>query len=150
MAMAADYLERSGYRLPTEAEWEYACRADAPTSRYYGTAEEMLPHYAWYLLNAHQRAWPVGQKKPNDFGLFDMHGHVWAWCQDRYGPYPEAGADQAVEDSEDKDNKDAESRLLRGGAFFNYAMSARSANRFRYAPANRDHSLGFRLARTYR
>jgi formylglycine-generating enzyme required for sulfatase activity len=150
MRMAAGYLGRTGYRLPTEAEWEYACRAGAVTSRSYGTAEEMLPRYAWYLQNAHERAWPVGQKKPNDFGLFDMHGNVSVWCQDRYGSYPEAGPDEAVEDGEDKDNTDAIIRLLRGGAFLVNAVDVRSANRSGYAPSNGISYFGFRPARTCR
>jgi formylglycine-generating enzyme required for sulfatase activity len=88
MVMEEGYLRQTGYRPPTEAEWEYACRAGAGTSRYYGAAEELLPRYAWYIGNAHEQAWPVGQKKPNDFGLFDMHGNVWVWCQDRGGGLP--------------------------------------------------------------
>jgi formylglycine-generating enzyme required for sulfatase activity len=150
MVMQAGYLRRTGYRLPTEAEWEYACRAEAETSRYYGASEEMLLRYAWHLQNAHERAWPVGQKKPNDFGFFDMHGNVWTWCQDRYGPYPEAGGDEPVVDGEDKDTADAESRLLRGGSFISYAVYVRSASRYRFAPAFRSDNFGFRPARTFR
>jgi formylglycine-generating enzyme required for sulfatase activity len=150
MTMAAAYLERTGYRLPTEAEWEYACRAGAGTSRYFGGSEEMLPRYAWYSQNSHGHAWPVGQKKPNDFGLFDMQGSVWVWCQDRYGPYPEVGADQALEDREDKENKDAEHRSLRGGAFYYNAVFVRSGLRNWDVPSFRINYFGFRLARTYR
>ena len=68
------YLELSGYRLPTEAEWEYACRAGTVTSRYYGLTDTLLAKYAWYEANGQNRTWPVGSLKPNDFGLFDMHG----------------------------------------------------------------------------
>ena len=75
------YLELSGYRLPTEAEWEYACRAGTVTSRYYGETEELLKHYGWYAKNAELRTWPVGSKKPNDWGLFDLHGNIYCWCQ---------------------------------------------------------------------
>src|SRR5262249_29326460 len=87
MQLAPDYLQRTGYRLPTEAEWEYACRAGAVTSRYYGESEELLEKYAWYGKNSAQRTWPVGILKPNDFGLFDMHGQVDVWCQDEYKDY---------------------------------------------------------------
>src|SRR5262249_20261050 len=80
LPLPADYLSRTGYRLPTEAEYEYACRAEAETSRFYGAAEERLANYAWYSHNSQNRTWPVGQKKPNDFGLFDGLGNVWQWC----------------------------------------------------------------------
>src|SRR5439155_4468852 len=75
--LPANHLERTGYRLPTEAEWEYACRAGAVTSRFYGSANDLLGHYSWFAGNSDDRAWPVARKKPNDFGLFDMHGNVW-------------------------------------------------------------------------
>src|SRR5438094_7675754 len=84
MTLPADYLQRSGYRLPTEAEWEYACRAGAVTSRYYGESEELLGKYAWYGSNSAGHTWPVGMLKPNDLGLFDMHGNVYTWCQERF------------------------------------------------------------------
>ena len=77
---------KSGMRfaLPTEAQWEYACRAEAETSRYYGQSESLLEHYAWYQSNSKDRSWPVARLKPNDFGLFDMQGNVWEWCADWY------------------------------------------------------------------
>jgi formylglycine-generating enzyme required for sulfatase activity len=90
MKPPADFLKRTGYRLPTEAEWEYACRAGADTSRYYGSSETLLQHYAWYLANAEDHAWPVGMRKPNDFGLFDMHGNASTWCQDHFVAQPTA------------------------------------------------------------
>ncbi|HLN31251.1 MAG TPA: protein kinase [Gemmataceae bacterium] len=76
MRLKRDYLRRTGYRLPTEAEWEYGCRAQTVTSRYYGETEALLGEYGWYQTNAAERSWPVGRKKPNDLGLFDMHGNV--------------------------------------------------------------------------
>src|SRR3954452_2229741 len=82
MSIPADVLERSGYRLPTEAEWEYACRAGAVTSRYYGHAIELLSAYVRYQANSSERAWMCGSLLPNDLGLFDMLGNVYEWSYD--------------------------------------------------------------------
>jgi formylglycine-generating enzyme required for sulfatase activity len=144
------YLRLTGYRLPTEAEWEYACRAGTVTSRSYGEADELLGKYAWYLLNSAERTWPVGGKKPNDLGLFDMHGNVWNWCQERYRGYPRDGDEGPIDDSKDDLNINSqEGRLLRGGSFDYLAVYVRSAYRLRIAPAIRGSSVGFRPARTF-
>ncbi|MCH8073937.1 MAG: SUMF1/EgtB/PvdO family nonheme iron enzyme, partial [Proteobacteria bacterium] len=87
MTMPSNYLNRTGYRLPTEAEWEYACRSKTVTSRYYGQTDELLGQYAWFIKNSANRSWPVGSLKPNDTGLFDMLGNVLEWCQGRYVTY---------------------------------------------------------------
>ena len=87
MSIPADFLQRTGYRLPTEAEWEYACRAGTVTSRYYGNSTELLDAYAWYQANSKVHAWTCGSLLPNDLGLFDMLGNVNEWCQDRVGAY---------------------------------------------------------------
>ena len=85
MTIPADVLERKGYRLPTEAEWEYACRAGAITSRYYGDSIALLEKYEWYRANSPENARPVGSLLPNDLGLFDMLGNVFELCHNKAG-----------------------------------------------------------------
>jgi formylglycine-generating enzyme required for sulfatase activity len=151
IGLKQNYLGLTGYRLPQEAEWEYACRAAALTSRYYGESEELLGKNAWFLLNAKDRTWPVGSKKPNDLGLFDMQGNVWCWCQELYKPYAQGEEDKARDDTEDilSINKQ-DRRVLRGGSFGDHARDVRYANRNDEAAALRSPIAGFRPARTYR
>ena len=161
MKLAPDYLHRTGYRLPSEAEWEYACRAGSVTSRYYGETEELLGKYAWYTKNSQDRGMLPGEVgklgvpgdclKPNDFGLFDMLGNALEWCQESMAYYSPGPGGKAAEDIEDKrDIKDKLSRVLRGGSFLNHAMYVRSAYRNWHVPTNRDDDVGFRPARTFR
>ena len=149
MKLAPNYLERSGYRLPTEAEWEYACRSGAATSRYYGESAQLLGKYAWFQPNSQEQSWPVGTKKPNDLGFFDLHGNAWCWCQERTNDYPKTPG-RAVEDKEDKVDiiKDKDARVLRGGSFVHPASNVRSAYRDRAVPTYRNLNIGFRPART--
>ena len=150
MTLKAKYLSLTGYRLPTEAEMEYATRAGAVTSRYYGETDELLPKYAWYFKNSQERTWPVGSLKPNDLGLFDVQGNVYTWCQERYKAYPAGKGDEAVEDKEDElVVTSTDRRVLRGGSFSDPASHVRSAYRDLTVPADRDLMLGFRLARTF-
>jgi formylglycine-generating enzyme required for sulfatase activity len=150
-ALKKGYLGLRGYRLPTEAEWECACRAGAVTSWHYGETEELLPRYGWYVANTKgERTWPVGRKKPNDLGLFDMHGNVFTWCQERYQDYAVAKGEGASEDKEDDLRVDSkESRVLRGGSFFDLAVLARCADRNWTVPSYRNFYVGFRPARTF-
>jgi eukaryotic-like serine/threonine-protein kinase len=144
------YLSLTGYRLPTEAEWEYACRAGAVTSRSYGETEELLGKYGWYQGNSKVRTWPVGSKQPNDLGLFDMHGNVWTWCQERYKGYPAPQDGGIFEDKEDiLSISSTISRVLRGGSFVVLPVYVRSANRNWNAPPDRTSNVGFRPARTF-
>jgi eukaryotic-like serine/threonine-protein kinase len=146
-------LSVTGYRLPTEAEMEYATRAGAGTSRYYGETDGLLGHYAWYLQNSGELVQRVGMKKPNDFGLFDVQGNCYTWCQEPYDNYPKAEGEEAVEDKEvPKVNlvvKGTQSRVLRGGSFGNQASVVRSANRATFVPSVRNFIDGFRVARTF-
>jgi serine/threonine protein kinase/formylglycine-generating enzyme required for sulfatase activity len=149
MKPAPDYLKRTGYRLPTEAEWEYACRAGTTTSRHYGVADAMLGEYAWYVQNANGKARPVGLKKPNDFGLFDMYGNAWEWCQDEFALHPEGAAKEPLPDGEDPRPITASvSRVVRGGAFFSAAPELRSAHRWGFRPHLPLVPIGLRVART--
>jgi formylglycine-generating enzyme required for sulfatase activity len=145
------YLGLAGYRLATEAEWEYACRAGAVTARYYGETEDLLPKYAWYVKNAAERSWPVGGKKPNDLGLFDVHGNAYTWCQETYQSYPGAEGDRVIEDKEGKLGiVDTDFHVMRGGSFVLRGSLTRSAYRVRDVPTIRADDVGFRPARTFR
>ena len=147
--MKPNYLSLTGYRLPTEAEWEYACRAGAATSRCYGETTELLSHYGWYSGNSPEQSHPVGTKKPNDWGLFDMLGNVVNWCQEMHKPYP-AKPGGPIDDVEDiPDVISTDNRLLRGGSFLYAAVTVRSADRIRVLPSYWSYTVGFRPARTF-
>ncbi len=144
-----NYLSLAGYRLPTEAEMEYATRAGAVTSRYFGETEELLQKYAWYAKNAQEMTWPVGSLKPNDLGLFDGLGNVYTWCQESSRRYPARQGAEAAEDQEDElIIIPTQFRELRGGSFNNQASSIRSALSFADVPAARSSNIGFRPSRT--
>jgi len=148
--LKANYLSLTGYRLPTEAEMEFATRYGALTSRYFGETEDLLPKYAWYTKNSQEKTHPVGNMKPNDLGLFDVQGNVYTWCQESYKAYPRWQFFGAGEDKEDiLSINNQSSRVLRGGSFLNQASNVRSAFRNNYVPTNRYYNVGFRAARTF-
>jgi formylglycine-generating enzyme required for sulfatase activity len=153
MKMAPDYLRRTGYRLPTEAEWEFACRAGAETGYSFGEPEDLLGKYAWYFgntLSRLSRSQPVGRLRPNDLGLFDMHGNAWELVQDRFKAYIKTEGGKAAKDLEDIfDINSKDIRVLRGSSFLGLAVNVRSDNRGGYVPANRTYIVGFRPARTF-
>ena len=150
MSIPADVLERTGYPLPTEAEWEYACRAGAVTSRYYGNSITLLDAYARYQANGKEHAWMCGSLFPNDLGLFDVLGNTFEWCQDNEGaskPLRQGIQHDIISVSESVVEKDR--RILRGGSFGDLPANVRSANRNGPAPAYRLANVGFRPSRTY-
>jgi formylglycine-generating enzyme required for sulfatase activity len=130
-----------GYRLLTEAEWEYACRAGTTTRWSFGDAEELLREHAWFEGNSEGAPQPVGGKRANPWGLHDMHGNVWEWCWDWYGQYSAAAANDPMGPAE------GEGRVLRGGAFFDQPRELRSAIRDGFEPTGRVWGIGFRCAR---
>ena len=135
------------YRLPTEAEWEYVCRAGSTTSFCFGVSKSQLKYYAWYDENAwdvgDKYAHRVGTKKPNAWGVYDMHGNVWEWCQDWYGNYPSGSVTDPQGLSSDS------RRVGRGGSWHFPARRCQSAYRYDYSSGHRVSYLGFRLARTF-
>jgi serine/threonine protein kinase/formylglycine-generating enzyme required for sulfatase activity len=143
------FWELTGYRLPTEAEWEYACRSGTLTSRYYGLTETLLPDYAWFQANGQDRTWPVGSLKPNDLGLFDMLGNAWEWCFDVYVDYPKQAAKVLDDNVTVKPVRIGDVRILRGGAFSDNPKFVRSAWRRTNLPILHPDNFGFRPARTY-
>ena len=129
----------NGYRLPTEAEWEYACRAGTTTA--YSTGASISDNTGWYEANSGNTTHPVGQKPPNAWGLYDMHGNVWEWCWDWYGDYPSTAQTDPVGASS------GSYRVLRGGSWSVSAQVVRSAFRSYFTPSYRYYGLGFRLVR---
>jgi formylglycine-generating enzyme required for sulfatase activity len=131
------------YRLPTEAEWEYACRAGTMTRFHFGDDESRLGEYAWFDGNAdsigEDYAHRVGQKKPNPFGLYDMHGNVYEWCGDWFGPY----ASDPLRDP--RGPSSGSSRVLRGGSWYYDPSFVRCAFRYNLGPDYRRYFNGFRV-----
>ena len=116
------------YRLPTEAEWEYACRAGTTTKYSFGDDESKLGDYGWFSENSGTKPHPVGGKKPNAWGLYDMYGNVWEWCQDLYGDYPSGTVTDRTGAAQ------GSYRVGRGGGWLDPAEVCRSAFRGRDSP----------------
>jgi formylglycine-generating enzyme required for sulfatase activity len=144
MTVKANALSLSGYRLPTAAEWELACRAGSVTSWSMGEAEDLLGKYAWYSANSRSKSRPVALLRPNDLGLFDLHGNAGEWCNNR-----EEFTDMKDKQIDDKvDNNSM--RFFRGGAFYQDPLFLRSAFPPRSPPGSSSSGHGFRPARTFR
>jgi serine/threonine protein kinase/formylglycine-generating enzyme required for sulfatase activity/tetratricopeptide (TPR) repeat protein len=150
MTIPADVLQRTGYRLPTAAEWEYACRSGTITSRYYGLTTDLLGRYAWYQANSDERARSAGSLLPNDLGLFDMLGNAFEWVHDWFdAPRPWARGRYIDTINVSEQVLERRPRLVLGGSFALPPAGARAPGRRGNAPSVRDIAYGFRLARTY-
>ena len=137
-------LDDRPYRLATEAEWEYACRAGTVTAYHFGDDAAALENYGWIGANSfdvrEEYAHQVGSKKPNAFGLYDMHGNTWEWCADWYDPAP---SDEAATDPHGPET--GTQRVIRGGSWHGLPSLCRSANRFRRRPEMGGNDVGFRV-----
>jgi formylglycine-generating enzyme required for sulfatase activity len=130
------------FTLPTEAQWEYGCRAGTATAFCYGDSGDTLGEYAWFPDNAEGKTHAAGRLKPNAWGLYDMHGNVWEWCADWYvrdyytqSPWIDPAGPPT-----------GSTRMFRGGSWGAYPCASRSAFRRSLSPDYRYHTLGFRLA----
>lgn len=149
MKLADDYLHRTGYRMPTEAEWEFACRAGTQTRRYFGDCDNLLGEYVWYIDNSEEKVLNVpGALKPNAFGLFDSLGNSLEWCIDAYAGRPH---DQVhiVDDWERHTTLDNEAwRILRGSHLYCESRLLRATDLWTFRPISAEGHYGLRLART--
>jgi formylglycine-generating enzyme required for sulfatase activity len=139
------YASWAGLRLASEAEWEYACRAGTSSRFYTGDTEKDLDQAGWYEKNSGGQTHPVGEKAPNAWGLYDMHGNVWEWVEDdwhdSYKKAPDDGSAWI-------DKPRGSGRVVRGGSWILGARDCRSATRLNIAPVNRINDVGFRLSRS--
>ncbi len=135
-------VPRGNFRMPTEAEWEYACRAGAETEYSFGDAAKDLALHGWHQGNASGQTQPVARLKPNAWGLYDLHGNVWEWCTDWHGPYD---ARKASDPTGPRNGRD---RATRGGCWSSSSGDLRCAKRGWGAPSRRDGFVGFRPARS--
>jgi formylglycine-generating enzyme required for sulfatase activity len=130
------------FRLPTEAEWEYACRAGTAATYSFGDDPSSLGENAWFEDNSGGSTNPVAMKKSNRWGLYDMHGNVWEWCSDWYEDYSLNAA------TDPEGPKSGLYRVVRGGSWINSSMACRAARRINDVPGGCTHALGFRVARS--
>ena len=143
---ADKHLERTGYRLPTEAEWEFACRAGTSTSRPFGNSVELMSAYAWHGANANGSSHAVATLKPNDLGMFDMLGNVFEWCHEPMHSYPQDTV--AYQNNGATSLANPNSHVVRGGSYGSIDLGMRSASRTPTSADRRNGGIGFRVART--
>jgi serine/threonine protein kinase/formylglycine-generating enzyme required for sulfatase activity len=143
MRIPANFLERTGYRLPTQTEWQDVCEANTRGTNFsFGNPMELLPRYAWYVDNSHSRSWPVGSVRPNALGVFDMYGNVREWCQDGLQPNAKSAS------SESETIKSDSNRVLPGGAFNDRPDGLHPLHPGDAKPSEHGYNFGFRPART--
>ena len=130
-------MNNNGYRLPTEAEWEYACRAGTTTDYYWGNSVD--GRYCWNRGNSDLKTHPVGTKLPNNYGLYNMSGNVWEWCNDWHSAYDSSSTNNPIGSSI------GSSRVVRGGSWSSYVSNLRSAKRHDFNPNIKDYDIGFRV-----
>ena len=136
-------FSKNGFRLPTEAEWEYACRAETGTEYNTGNGESALERAGWYQRNSGEKSRPVGQKNQNAFGLYDMHGNVWEWTNDWYSK-----KSYEIDKNENPTGvSDGKNRVLRGGSWLDWPKECTSSKRREYNPDKNYSDIGFRIVR---
>jgi formylglycine-generating enzyme required for sulfatase activity len=145
MELPDNFLSRTGYRLPTEAEWEFACRAGASTPWFFGSDQNYLIDYGWCQLNSQERTAPVGTFRPNAIGLFDVYGNIQEWCHDLSSvPIGDEVVAKLAQGADVRANE----RMSRGGSFKAFRRSTRSAKQMSFPSDSLFSFLGFRIART--
>jgi len=140
--VTTDITKVVGYRLPTEAEWEYAARGGNKSRGYQYAGSSTVWDVAWYDSNSGNKTQEVGKKAPNELGIYDMSGNVWEWCSDWYGNYSSSAQ------TNPNNSTTGSRRVLRGGSWFNFAASTRVADRSNVSPTFTYYGLGFRITRT--
>ncbi len=145
-----DFLDRNGYRLPTEAEWEYACRAGAGVPWGHGFAERRLGQYAWFVKNSDEHLWPVSRLLPNEAGLFDMAGNGLEWCHDLAQFFPQGLGELPTLLGDVSIVSPSSNRVLRGGSLVSTSFGVRVADRhFDRPDVISGDVLSFRPSKTY-
>ncbi|MDB4728512.1 formylglycine-generating enzyme family protein, partial [Saprospiraceae bacterium] len=143
-----DFLKRlnsktdQNYRLPTEIEWEFAARGGTNSQAYEFAGSNSLEKVGWYALNSGNRTHPVGEKEPNELGIFDMSGNVWEWCQDWYG------RSRKKDKTNPKEPRNGKRRVLRGGCWGSNTEGCQVSNRGGNDPDSRINICGFRIAQS--
>lgn len=150
MRIVNDPLKKKGYRMPTEAEFEFFHRAGSSSIFNHGSDIRLTDRYGFYIANSKNQAWPVGTLRPNEFGLFDTGGNVFEWCLESYDPYPDlnGASEDAFMNTQNKMIMNGISRAMRSGCFYNQISSLRSADRNGAKPDDRSNSRGLRLVRS--
>ena len=147
MTLPANQLSRFGYRMPTEAEWEYFCRGGTATRYFFGEDERHVSEFGWWLGNSSERTWPVGSRRPNPLGLFDVEGNVHEWCQDVFGDYPTSG-ERTSAIADELQSFGGSARLLRGAGYRAALRPVRVAFRYRFNGQSGFSGTGIRVVRT--